>query len=535
MRHPPRPPDPELLAKIKKRTPEDSGWKTYACKLVTPMYGGGVRPGEVDAEMPIRVTAIRGQLRYWWRLLNQDKYQDLKALFETERAIWGGLGQAESLAKSKVALHTENHSQPKLETCADFRPRGDGSYPSMPNWRDWAKPYAYALFPGQGKLSGDKRSIETPPATLVREGLAWDLCINTMELSADEASSVAQAVRWWATFGGIGARTRRGLGAIEVKEKNTGHILRVSEKEVATLKEFALSTRPPVKSAMEAWQHALTALRDFRQGVEVGRNKGEQNPGRSRWPEPAAIRKITGQHRVKADGTKFDPGAAPLLFPRAAFGLPIIFHFQGKQSDQKPDPGDSELVPIVDGQRQERMASPLILRPYVNEQGKWHPALLRLPYSHLWDMDLQLSTSKGGKKNQPNELPQGGWWPRSPEQGKETAKGIKPMSGRGGDALTAFMAYFVHPSGPAKSASDSVEKPHQEAQEERWEKAQIKFNQGNGSITVIGPNNRTAMALGDAGRAIWTSLSPQAQQKIRNGFFKTTVLIKGNEIVKVQE
>ena len=40
------------------------------CELMTPMYGGGVEPGKVDRAMPIRPSAIRGQLRFWWRLLN---------------------------------------------------------------------------------------------------------------------------------------------------------------------------------------------------------------------------------------------------------------------------------------------------------------------------------------------------------------------------------------------------------------------------------------------------------------------------------
>ena len=35
-------------------------------ELMTPMYGGGVAPSEVDRTMPIRPTAIRGQLRFWW-------------------------------------------------------------------------------------------------------------------------------------------------------------------------------------------------------------------------------------------------------------------------------------------------------------------------------------------------------------------------------------------------------------------------------------------------------------------------------------
>ena len=48
-------------------------WHTLECELVTPMYGGGVDAATVDLKMPIRVSAIKGQLRFWWRLLAKNK------------------------------------------------------------------------------------------------------------------------------------------------------------------------------------------------------------------------------------------------------------------------------------------------------------------------------------------------------------------------------------------------------------------------------------------------------------------------------
>ena len=66
-------------------------WVTYECKLVTPMYGGGVNGGQVDKEMPIRASAIRGQLRFWWRIACGPK--DPKVMREKEEAIWGGIGE----------------------------------------------------------------------------------------------------------------------------------------------------------------------------------------------------------------------------------------------------------------------------------------------------------------------------------------------------------------------------------------------------------------------------------------------------------
>ena len=71
-------------------------------------------------------------------------------------------------------------------------------------------------------------------------------------------------------------------------------------------------------------------------------------------------------------------------FPRAELGLPIVFHFKDAKSDRDPppetryDPRDTTLYPVVGGQRQGRMASPLILRPLALANGQAVPAILLL-------------------------------------------------------------------------------------------------------------------------------------------------------------
>lgn len=58
---------PKTLAETKE------SWQEICCELVTPMYGGGVQAAMPDVSMPIRATAIRGQLRFWWRLLEFER------------------------------------------------------------------------------------------------------------------------------------------------------------------------------------------------------------------------------------------------------------------------------------------------------------------------------------------------------------------------------------------------------------------------------------------------------------------------------
>ena len=78
-----------------KELPESKGdWQKIRCELVTPIYGGGVQAAIPDISMPIRATAIRGQLRFWWRLLAQKKWHlSGKSLREAEFRLWGGIGE----------------------------------------------------------------------------------------------------------------------------------------------------------------------------------------------------------------------------------------------------------------------------------------------------------------------------------------------------------------------------------------------------------------------------------------------------------
>ena len=38
-------------------------------RLETPMYGGGAKNGVTDTNYPVRISSLRGNLRYWWRML----------------------------------------------------------------------------------------------------------------------------------------------------------------------------------------------------------------------------------------------------------------------------------------------------------------------------------------------------------------------------------------------------------------------------------------------------------------------------------
>lgn len=204
------------------------------------------------------------------------------------------------------------------------------------------------------------------------------------------------------------------------------------------------------KDAIAGWNQAIEKLQSFRQGVNLGRNHKKDNTGqpeyydkqkkfpkqgRSRWPEPDSLREIHNTFSPQHEPTHI---ARP-AFPRAVFGLPIIFKFK---DDKNGDPSQSELRPA----HSERMASPLILKPMATNQGYKAIALL-LPDTALKNLKLQLH----GIPEKPERLTpkkENEWkekdWEKWPENwwNEDKAEKVKPIHNRGTDALSAFLDFF---------------------------------------------------------------------------------------------
>lgn len=208
-----------------------------------------------------------------------------------------------------------------------------------------------------------------------------------------------------------------------------GKLVCVEQDEVEK-RGWMLKLRGSHAQAMAAWEDAVVALHDFRQKEGLARNTGKESsrPGRSRWPEPDAIRRITG----KNDPRHGPDHPAGNVFPRAAFGLPIIFHFKDERTG---DPTDTTLKPVPNGEGNaaERMASPLILRPYSHDGKLWHAAALCMGLEHVEAMGLSL---EGRDRSLPKALAAGTWIPNASAAAK-----IIPLAGETG-AITAFLEYF---------------------------------------------------------------------------------------------
>lgn len=386
-------------AELHRRAEADDEWRRIPCTLATPMYGGGVQAGTTDRAMPIRAASIRGQLRFWWRVIF-DNRQDSQAMFEREAALWGGIGR-EAPRASQVRVRVQCRSAQD----SDRRAAPDGPQ---------AK-HGYAFGPA---LIGNAR-----PWLLKAD---YDFVLQ-LRYPRECADDVEKTLRWWGSFGGIGARTRRGFGAVLMDDMTP----RSAAEDIEAVRQAGGrlclgSTRHTMADA--AWEQAERKLRRFRQ---QGRGRPDRQPsGRSFWPEADQIRRFSGKNAHH----RHDPvHAAKNVFPRAAFGLPITFQFKDRD-----DPDDHELLP--DGSA-DRMASPLILRPYWNGEN-WQAAALLLPG---WQRALEQPLRFKKRRHAPAH------WPEDARRRAELAQLIAPMKTadgalRGDDPLSAFLQFFAEES-----------------------------------------------------------------------------------------
>lgn len=337
--------------------PTKAGWETMIrhYKVITPLWGGGVEPNKKDPVKLIRGSEIRGNLRFWWRAVRgNQRGPKLSDMRELENSIWGS---------------TENPSPVSISV--NVKPMGT----EMP--AEYYHRYNYITFPLR-------------KTNKLWEGVEFVL---TIKYPSDKDVEVEAALWAWETFGGVGARTRRGFGAIEcvnIECTNTDSktFIKLSfEEKLAEIKsrisdnsfppgvphlskdmQFKLidNTNNHPMGAMEALWVLVDKYRSFRQ------SRNDEN--RSEWPEPDIIRRNTKgywRHKPKHPVTG--------KMPRAVFGLPIVFEFKrydyGRQDPPKTTlQGKGEI---------DRMASPLILRPIALANGNYAGLALQLNWTPI--------------------------------------------------------------------------------------------------------------------------------------------------------
>ena len=460
--------EPIIIPEVKIKERPDYVTQEREYELITPLFGGGVEPGTADPVTVIRATEIRGHLRFWWRATRGGQFDgNLEEMKKAEDKLWGAASKPDYLRVSEVRVSVRITNEGKPEIPFEVIRNEKNGKPKLKQNTNVAPPYA--AFPLQPKSEEMNIGWKSKPLlTKVR-------FILTLTYPQQKAKEVEAAVWAWELLGGVGARTRRGFGAIHLVNGN--ELIRLSES-VNSVKEvmdwltdvfkkspYIQDENPPDnishlrlnpyfeitdlnRSAHGAWSELINAYRDFRQQRPDGDPKNRIPPGRSKWPEPEYIREITGQrlpkHQEIADLQKIE------RFPRAAFGLPIIFQFKDQSRQRPPNPWDRHSDPrstLLRLEDSERLASPLILRPLKLGKDRYVGIALALDGAMLPDqMMLQLEDSGLEERfKRQSQLPRKGLRAdMSDDQAKslKMKENDKPLMCGENDVVIAFLEFL---------------------------------------------------------------------------------------------
>ncbi len=346
---------------------------TLSLETITPLFGGSAKAGYIDKTNPIRAASIRGHLRFWWRALFGTRYATTKDLFTAEEILWGS-SEKPGLVSLKVleAGRVEKEVKP-----SDF----GGGKRTRTN-----SPEAYFLFPFTEPNTGS----EKPGAQKVSFTIELT-CHAPPDQLEDLQKQVESTLCAWIMLGGIGARTRRGLGALRATSDEErwlpsnvdtlGSWLGLSEKAStgAAMAEpeflvlagakavFGPDLSNTAKSGsgvevLRAWRELAKFWARFRKNPLISNGGGHRPPNTGvTWPDHNKLLRLS---RLGSSGSGELKQAKPF------WGLPIVYQGLGKEAFK----GTIEAV----APNGSRMASPVILKPVAFANGEIRPMVLVL-------------------------------------------------------------------------------------------------------------------------------------------------------------
>jgi CRISPR-associated protein Cmr1 len=409
-----------LPAPIRRFSPRETLVETLVLKLqtVTPVVGGSSMPRHVDPLDRIRVPAIRGQLRFWWRALYGPAYLSKggNALQQAEADLWGWAGGKDGDNQNP---HDKSQTKGKASRVRIAVELTSEANKDIEVGKDSA---GYVLWPlreekGQGRG-------KTPAGEYLESGIRFCLTVTCSakvpQRQRNFLQEVTNTLKAWILFGGYGARTRRGAGSLTlrgVKEGDQENFSKPDHRWLPTwngdsqaflttinglfedirpfdkVKDYTATDMPVLADAglcaaaspcsKDAWHDAIAWLQAFRQGSRhepYARNPGstQNKPGLSNWPEADKLRHLNGVTTRKEGPLRHNE---KIVWHRAALGLPIA------NTNRDSEPGPFELgwcappppnKPNSQPVCHDRLASPLIIKLLPLIDGQFLPCALWL-------------------------------------------------------------------------------------------------------------------------------------------------------------
>jgi CRISPR-associated protein Cmr1 len=230
------PPTGEVLRNARRKSAIE-----VKLSLITPMFGGSADAGQVDPHRPVTAKSIRGHLRFWWRACRAGQFRSVDDMFRREAEIWGAAAEFNNKGgleqgPGAVDLEVEVTNAGQRVNAAELIPKAS---------RESGPQEGVFMFPFQ-----EQKRDNRPAADALRD---VSFTLRLFLKSEGFKEDVRDALIAWILFGGVGARTRRGCGALKLEGG-----LEDYPSDVNALRDWAgrLPTPPP-----EPWITCLSGVR----------------------------------------------------------------------------------------------------------------------------------------------------------------------------------------------------------------------------------------------------------------------------------
>lgn len=308
--------------------------ETFHLELLTPCFCGGAEP---DKQAEIRAPSIRGQLRWWFRTLGGFKSLAPMSVRDQEAMVFGSTAGDEGRAGKLVAR----------VRALDGRSPADSADHQTPNM---TAPEGYLFFPLRQQVR--KKSALRAFDLAIRWGgqaTLWD--------------DLRALVAVFGHLGAIGFRGRRAMGALAFVAKPPLALpdatLRFTCPGAVTLRQLPATSASNAIAALGGW------LKSCRAHGRSGQNDEERLGPFFRF--------ASTDHDIgyRMHGTERQPAFRPAL------GLPIIQRTRQGANNWEWDWSERRH------RAQGRFASPVLLRPHRDADGRWHGLVIFVD-AHRW-------------------------------------------------------------------------------------------------------------------------------------------------------
>lgn len=390
-------------------------WVSLTLQTTTPLINGGAGPADDNDRTAVRAPSIRGAMRYWFRALaGVFAGNDLELLARLEGAVFGRASTRPGEYEAASPFQIRIAEQPEIsrERQPDFLHDKNRSHANSKKW------IAYLLGPGLATWDPPSKGMKLT-RSYVPAGQSFTVKLRFGD-DPDVAALVLASLWMLCTYGGLGARVRRGFGGLRIIAADglppgpwnqnsilasesvlhsaclwpsrepldacMKHLISLINKQGG---ECALATQQELpKYPVFSRTHTQAGLsaRAFDTWAKTLEYAGEQlRYFRASEDHPEVGRRYHPQLKTPEWGKVF--WGSEDHFPVAALGLPIVYDKKSSVNARNPA---GEL----------RRASPLWLRPVISE-GEWRLFSFAFQGKFLPDDNGTKVFLKGGKQPRP--------------------------------------------------------------------------------------------------------------------------------------